>query len=295
MEKTSIVATDSIQLLNKFIKQGGAEVWEYQALDYLIEDIYEQVQSGKISNEQLLNIRESFGEAFSTKTMQGFAFSKPYGYSGDFEIIERIYNYYIAPDPALQKWDLYWQNQPAARAVRNRKIFFVEQMQAVFPNATGEVLNLASGPCSGIKDYFDLVPTSQIHFDCLDMDKNAIAYASKKLEYAQENLHFIHQNIFKFQPTKQYDLIWSAGLFDYFDDKTFKKILARLEHGLSSKGIILIGNFTTCNKSKPYMELFDWHLNYRDAIHLQAMAREVYSPTKYNISILSEREGVNYF
>ena len=67
---------------------------------------------------------EAFGEAMSPLTMQGFALNRPHGYSGDFEIIDRIYQHHVSPDPALANWDRFFHRQAAPKAVRNRKTYF---------------------------------------------------------------------------------------------------------------------------------------------------------------------------
>ena len=69
-----------------FISNGGPQIWEYQELDYLIDDVNKMKVAGQIEDSTLDELRSKFGKAFSNETMQGFAYNKPYGYSGDFEI-----------------------------------------------------------------------------------------------------------------------------------------------------------------------------------------------------------------
>ena len=44
----------------------------------------------------------------SLSTIQGFVYNKPHGYAGDFEVIDRIYNYHIAEPKHLSKWDTFF-------------------------------------------------------------------------------------------------------------------------------------------------------------------------------------------
>lgn len=280
--------------LNHFVLQGGPEVWEYQEMDSLIDELADMKRSGELSDSDFFSMIEIFGEAFSNKTMQGFAYIKPYGYSGDFEVIEKMYDYAITKDDRLKKWDYFWQNHAAARAVRNRKSLFKEQLDSIFPNSMGTVLNLASGPCTELFEYLTDNYDCNLVFDCLDMDENAIQYAEEKTKAFSEKINFINENVFRFTPSKQYDLIWSAGLFDYFTDDVFTKLLERFKKSMSSKGVLLIGNFDTSNRSKNYMELMQWHLYHRSSDHLRNLAASVFDDN-YTIEILKEDENVNLF
>ena len=284
----------TIARLRKFIQNGGPEVCEYQEMDYLIEDLHSLRKEGQIDDATFASVTREFGEALSNETLQGHAFNKPYGYSGDFEIIERIYNHHTTDKADLVKWDLYWQNHAAARAVRNRREFFIQTLSEQFGNHSGEMLNLACGPCSELAYYYSLHPESQLHVDCLDMDSHAISYARERLDGHLDKVNFINKNIFRFVPEKQYDLIWSAGLFDYFEDRLFVKLIERFKKALKPNGRLIIGNFDHTNTSKPYMELLDWHLNHRSEEHLIGLAREAY-PKGHRISVAKEREQINLF
>jgi extracellular factor (EF) 3-hydroxypalmitic acid methyl ester biosynthesis protein len=39
--------------------------------------------------------------------LYGLAYSKPRGYAGDFEMIDRIYTGYVNPDPFFGRWDAH--------------------------------------------------------------------------------------------------------------------------------------------------------------------------------------------
>src|SRR5688572_16120098 len=106
--------------IKPLIAKGGPDIDDYVELDSWIEETYDHIKSNNLDKDQLNKLIETFGDAFSKETMQGFAFQKPHGYAGDFEIIDRIYQRYVSNKPHLTKWDEYWQNQAAADAVRNR-------------------------------------------------------------------------------------------------------------------------------------------------------------------------------
>ena len=81
---------DYIHYIKRLVEKGGPDPSEYDAVTLLIRDVANQVKDGKIRKEVLKDIRTAFGKAFSTETMQGFAYTKPQGYAGDFDIMSQL-------------------------------------------------------------------------------------------------------------------------------------------------------------------------------------------------------------
>ena len=98
----------------------------------------------------------------------------------------------------------------------------------------------------------------------------------------------------RFSVKQEFDLVWSAGLFDYLNDGLFTKLLRKLGKYTRSGGEIVIGNFSLANPSQPYMELFDWVLIHRSVEKLHELAHAASIPSQ-NLEVLSEELGVNLF
>ena len=211
-------------------------------------------------------------------------------------MIDRMYTNHVSTDESCSVWDNYFQKQPAPKAVRNRKKYFINKMTSLnkIDNQV-KVLNLASGPCRDILELFLIKEENSVfNFDCVELDTNAIAYATNLLEEYNKKVNFINKNIYRFNPDSGYHIIWSAGLFDYFDDKTFVRILKRCIDA-NPKAKIIIGNFSNANPTAPYMEIIgEWFLNYRSPVKLLSLAKEAGAdPNKIDIEM--EPEGVNLF
>lgn len=89
-------------------------------------------------------------------------------------------------------------------------------------------------------------------------------------------------------------MIWAAGLFDYFDDRTFVMLGRRFHKNVASRGELIIGNFSTSNPTKPYMELFgEWYLHHRTPENLRHLASLVSGSNDARVDM--EPEGVNLF
>jgi extracellular factor (EF) 3-hydroxypalmitic acid methyl ester biosynthesis protein len=251
-----------------------------------------QYQKDKEGFTQLFShVRQDVKAFHSLDSVAGFCYQQPHGYAGDFEMIERLYTRYVSPDSSLAKWDRFAQAQPAAKAVRNRKKYFIDLMQS---GPYNKVLNLASGPCRDLKEYFDQHPDSGVKVDCVELDQNAIAYAQELLGN-NNNVRFIHQNVLRLHTEETYDLIWSAGLFDYFNDRIFIYVLSRLLRNLKKGGELVIGNFSDTNPNRAFMEVaMNWHLHHRSEKQLINLALKA-GAHHHDLWVCHESEGVNLF
>lgn len=131
-------------------------------------------------------------------------------------------------------------------------------------------------------------------FECVDYDKNAIEYSSKRAENVSRHVQFHLANAFRFNSENTFDLVWSAGLFDYLDDRTFKVLLKKLLRFINADGELVLGNFSQNNSTRDYMEFANWHLNHRTIEELMRLAKESGVPEE-NVSVKSEPLGVNLF
>jgi len=261
------------------INYGGPDLKDYDDLNAWIEELRIRRLSGEVHDESLALLLECLEPVFSLHSMQGFAFHKPHGYAGDFEMVDRIYNGYISSDQFLAKWDIFMHSHPAFQAVRNRVGYFSDQINtrvsAMFtPELPIKILNLASGPGRDMQTFFEQasVDKRRVSIDCVEQDENAIRFAQEVCSNYKESINFIQANALRFRSSLKYDLIWSAGLFDYFDDKVFVFMLKRLKGMLASDGEIIIGNFSTLNPSRSYMELVHWNLHHRSPHTLKSLA-----------------------
>lgn len=290
-----------IDFIEQLVNNGGPDVADDSRIEAWLTQVASELSSGELSPQAWQTIRASFGEALSSKTMQGFALTKPHGYAGDFEMLEKIYTQHIADDSSLKKWDEYFHRQKAPIAVRNRKAYFINLLRQLDATAVNEceqitVLNVASGPARDVFEYFDEHNNgSRLFFDCLDHDPKAIAYATDLCREYLANIAFHRTNAFRFVPRKKYQLVWSAGLFDYLDDNSFKALLQRLYDCVDEGGELVIGNFSDSNPTRNYMELLgEWFLHHRSREQLVVLAQASGFPNSV-LSVGQEEEGVNLF
>jgi extracellular factor (EF) 3-hydroxypalmitic acid methyl ester biosynthesis protein len=291
-----------LSYIQELVQNGGPEPSEYRLFNSWLRVINNEMMSGTIGQDDMKSIRDTFGKAISLDTMQGFSFHKPHGYPypGDYEIIDKIYQDYHASDPSLVKWDQYFQTRSAPIAVRNRKDYFNQLLknlehEEISGAGSIKVLNIASGPARDMFEFFNNSSNGKLQFDCIEFDQNAINYAASLCSKYLAQINFINASAFKFRTKDRYRFIWAAGIFDYFDDDTFVRLLQRYLCFLAENGEFVIGNFSPNNPTKNYMEIVgDWHLNHRSADKLITLTRACGVDQK-NIRIGQEPEGVNLF
>lgn len=293
---TKIDFREKLVFIQNQIDKDGPKPEEYAQMNEWYFVVWQAFENGDFTLEQIQQLRDVLQPVYTdTDAMFGLVYLGPYGYKGDFEIIDKIYQNTFSDIEHIQNWDKYFQSTAATNAVRNRKQYFKKILeQKARANPDLQVLNLASGPCRDLKEFDEEYDLKNVAFDCVEFDERAIAYA-KEILNPNQKVNFIKQNIFKFSTDKKYDLVWSAGLFDYFDDKTFTGILGRVLNFTNDTGEIIIGNFHPSNPTKNCMEFTAWQLYHRDENKLIELAKNAGVADTTNISIEAESEGVNLF
>ena len=285
-------------LLQDFISKGGPLPREYGVLNQAIDHLAGAIRAGLISHGEVLAYVQDATLRYLPGTMQAEALERKYGYSGDFEIIDHIYTRHLCADPALRLWDLYFHAQAAPVAVRTRKAYFQQLMRDHLLARGGrplDLLNVASGPCRDLREFFLDQPEAKVTVDCVDMDARAIEYGRRLCGPWLDRITFHHRNVLKHQPARAYDLVWSAGLFDYLSDRLFVHMLSVLLRVVKPGGEVVIGNFSDFNPSRDFMEIFGhWNLRHRSQETLKNLAEQA-GAAPGHVEVFWEPEGVNYF
>jgi len=282
---------EAVAFLADLTARGGPTPEEYPHLDALM-----RLLPG-LPAEAVERLREALADAVhTTETMQGFAYTKPHGYAGDYEIIDRIYGQRVSTDPRLAAWDRYFHVQPASRAVRNRKDYFHTLLDRHAARRRPlRVLNLASGPGRCMAEWLAAHPAAEVAFTCVELDAAAIAHARQLTGDSSARVTFVRENLLRFNPTERYDLIWAAGVCDYFSEQMFARMLRRYLGVLAPGGELVAGNFSEANPNRNYMEILgEWRLHHRPAETLRRIAQNAGAHPEA-ITIGAEPEGVNLF
>lgn len=253
--------------------------------------------------------QEKIGRYFYRSPFGARAYFKPLGYAGDFEMMNHLYHQEFLGETLFdQCMHAYLINEPAGLAVKNRGSYLTNKIQdeisKVPQTSSLKATSIASGPAVEIQNLIKENAGKDLNLSIsfIDQDLAALKHAQKKISILEQKYQsgiqttFIHKAIKNIitrgLPHQDYDLIYTAGLFDYFSDPlaimTAKKLFSSLKEG----GTLIIGNYSKNNPCIPFMGLvLDWHLIYRSEEDLLQM----FNGISKNIAIEKEPLGVNLF
>lgn len=267
----------------------------YREIDHLTKIIEKAPDREKLEHEffQLF-------DPFDISPIHRRARQKPLGYAGDYLLIDWIYTQKTAPSGQEKLFDVLFHSYEATQSVRNRKNYFVKKCIEFSDKKKSrlDILNVGCGPCRDVLEtYQSSVNGNNLYFHCVDHEPEAIEYAKKLLADtgAKSNIRLDCVNCFKIKTSKKYDLIWSAGIFDYLEDRRASLLLRKLWRYLKDNGQIIFGNFSPKNPTKKGMEYgCRWYLIHRTTDDLIKLCRTAQIPFS-ELEIESEPLGINLF
>jgi len=266
-----------LQLLREFIENEQLSHDNFFQLDELLAITAYEYRKGRISKADIAELNAGFEKEFLENTIHGRGYLKPNGYPGDYLFLDHIYTKHVSNDSKYRIWDEYVQQNGAPKAVRNRKEYYKHLVKTKAKSTSSlQVLNIISGSGRELAELYANDATRNIHTTCVEIDKEAIAFSKNLNKTNLEQITYVNSNIFRYQTKQSFDFIWSAGLFDYLNDKAFVKLLQQFKAWQKKGGEIVIGNYNeTHNPSRDYMEILgDWHLIHRTEEQLLQLARD---------------------
>lgn len=241
-------------------------------------------------------------------------FTKPLGYAGDYEMVNMMLkeSESIGSTTYARIFHDLTTEVAACLAHRNRIEILVDLLVQEAERVTDEqriftALTVGCGPAVEVQRFIrtsDLANQSALHL--MDFNDETIAYTSGRIEKAiadsgrkptikfiqksiDELLKDVHQISDDFLPT--YDLIYCAGLFDYFPDNVCRNLIALYYRWVRPGGLLLLTNVHPNNPERYTMEhLLEWYLIYRDEAHMATLAPRDTDPEVY-----ADDTGVNVF
>lgn len=225
---------------------------------------------------------------------------KPLGYAGDFLLIDWIYTKKTADNGTGRLFDQLFHSYEAAESVRNRKEYFKKKCDEL-SHLAGErfdVLDLGCGSCRDVLEaYTESSNGANLYVHCIDNEPEAVKYAKNLIKGTpfQDRIRIEISNVLRIKTDRTYDLIWSAGLFDYLEERIAVLLLKKLWRLLKPNGKIIFGNFSPKNPTRNGMELVgQWNLIHRSAEELIGICTKAGIPFR-EIEIESEAHGINLF
>lgn len=237
------------------------------------------------------------------------SYRKPRGYAGDFEMMNLIYrNDATGKNLFGRVIEGAMQLHPEPGAVRNRATFLKERILQTLEILPGQVsiLSVASGPAFEVQNTLDEInpeDAKRLRVTLLDQDEEALRNAQRCIKEKCNKRGFdvpvtlLNTNLRNvinegLPVTEKFQLIYSAGLFDYFTDPVAQRACSALWKGVAENGRLIIGNFDANTPNQfGMLSLFDWHLILRSEEQL----KQLYDFEDAKTNVEAEENGINLF
>jgi extracellular factor (EF) 3-hydroxypalmitic acid methyl ester biosynthesis protein len=203
------------------------------------------------------------------------AFEKPRGYAGDAVMLDYIYRPQQFDIPPVGKAVHDATTRlPSAQSILWRRNFIRSLIsETIADNKSAKIFSIASGH---MRELDDLHVGKDVSFWAIDHDKKSLSEC--RSSYGHIKLNTIHKPVSFLlgeQKEREFDLVYSAGLFDYLSDRFAIKLIKNLYDRLRSGGTLLIINFAPNNQGRGFMAgMMDWDLIYRDQAELLRLVKQ---------------------
>jgi len=150
------------------------------------------------------------------------------------------------------------------------------------------ILAVASGHMRELDTVKKFSQLRNVEIVALDQDRKALEEAHGCYpEFAITSINMSAFSPFKkaLPLSEKFDFVYSAGLSDYLSDKAFEYLMRKLLGYVKPDGFLSVGNFTTDNHGRAFMEGFmDWSLVCRDEADLLRVAKRACSfPAEFKV------------
>ena len=217
---------------------------------------------------------------------------KPRGYSGDAVTLDLIYDKHITNNVSQtsahgKRLFSALVEMPVCSSVNYRSKFIAKTIdkfakkRALEGSQPISVLSLASGHARELEACESLRNGEVKHVLALDQDELSLdvlrtRFQGRPVTGFKGTVRQILSGQILSDSFGKFDFIYSAGLYDYLDERVATKLTTKLFDCLQPGGVLLIANFHPDNHGTAYMEAFmDWWLIYRSEEELKTVILEI--------------------
>lgn len=221
-------------------------------------DLLEKIASD-LDNNAAIHLKKIFSgelfDLFSLSTLISRAIAKPFGYPGDYRMLDLLYNGDLPSQTNLGKYlDKYFIEDPLAQAVINRcnKMANITKDYILKNESTKtslHILNIASGPGYDLAQLANMSPKCKTYIHCFDQEPSSLLQVLSRLgndQFGNLKFSFYKEDIRSFfrNPCHEtsYDFIYNIGLADYLSDRLLKSLIEESLSVLNSGGKLVLAH-----------------------------------------------------
>lgn len=218
---------------------------------------------------------------------------KPFGYPGDFNIVEMLFdNRADGLSPLARVLSSYALNCGTTRAHRARAGWVHEILRSLTARADAplDVLSFACGPERVMREFF--AQGGRCNLVLSDFDRRALDYAEKKIDDVVKargepiRVRSVELSAYRLVKDKtslerltkasaqgSFDAVLVLGLLDYLDDRSLTAFLDTLAGALAPGGMILLTNLHAENPWRSFMDYVGhWEVIHRTKADFERLA-----------------------
>ena len=204
------------------------------------------------------------------------AFHKPRGYAGDAQLIDLIYDRTVPEATSERGRDVFaiTTDFPTSAAVRARR----DHAETVLLEAYTAGKRICTLACGHLREADRLIGKDLRTITAVDQDALSLDFVRAR---HGDNVNLVEANVIHYlraaaKEGVQFDLIYTLGLTDYFDERAMRLLHKLMKACLAPGGTILLANFLPGHLAIGWMDAcMDWNLIYRDEANLKAHAAAI--------------------
>ena len=267
---------DDSRMSPTLVDQAALSLLRYRSAAPL--DEWKEFATGSFRSHDLFRILQADPYA-------SYSVRRPRGYPGDAVLMDFIYGGGSTPASLAASSEvgrsIYKQvsENPAFPAIQGRRDLLAGRIDELCrANRSSRILSVA---CGHLREGWVLRKSERprpARFLALDQDEKSIALVAA--EQAESGVECLRESAIRLLSNQfdigEFDLIYSAGLYDYLSDEFSTRLLQAMVRRLASRGTLLVANMLPDIPACGYMEaVMDWWLIYRTPQQMADMGRQV--------------------
>lgn len=204
------------------------------------------------------------------------AYAKPRGYAGDAVLIDYIYDRLPPPDTSPTGKAIFAASTrfQGSQGVCERR----NHAEAVLSRAWSQGKRICAIACGHLREADALVGKDLRNIVAVDQDPLSLGVVASQHD---GRIGLVEANAITYlrnaaRDGERFDLIYTLGLTDYFDERAMRLLHKLMKQCLAPGGRIMVANFLPGHLSTAWMDaVMDWHLVYRTEAQMESYAREI--------------------
>lgn len=288
--------TDFLDQIHTILVSGNVD----HAMNLLGEKLFElYVTSDSTTWKYLVNeklLKHPIFEVLIQDPHTRRSFYKPRGYSGDAEMLDMVYFpnkvNFEGISSIGKKIFRFNTNSNIAKSLRKRIEFISDYIDNICETVQSpDILSVGSGNCREFQFSSSLNSGNFNSFVGIDQDPVSLEEARKC--YGSLGIRTVNTSIIELIKGKKdygkFDLVYSAGLYDYLSNRLANKLTSNLYKMLKPGGRLLIANISQNFPEVGYFESYmGWSMICRDKTGMLDLASDLQSNEAASLSIKND-------